>query len=53
MKSYNNIKLVSSFREISNVLEIISKAIRIFALALIILQGILLIRDTKTRTGSF
>lgn len=47
MKHYNNLKLVSSFREISNALDIISNAIRIFAFALVILQGILLVKETK------
>ena len=47
MKHFNNIKLLSSFREISNVLEIISMAFRIFAFALVIIQGILLVREAK------
>ncbi|MDD6728506.1 MAG: hypothetical protein PUE08_04710 [Eubacteriales bacterium] len=47
MKYFNSIKLLSSFREISNILEIVSAAIRIFAFVLIILQGILLIKETK------
>lgn len=47
MKNFNNIKLLSSFREISNILDIISGAIRIFAFVLVVLQGILLIRDAK------
>lgn len=48
MKYFNSIKLLSSFREISNILEIVSAAIRIFAFVLIILQGILLIKEAKT-----
>ena len=47
MKNYNNIKLLSSFREISNVLEIVSIAIKIFAFVLVILQGIMIIKETK------
>jgi hypothetical protein len=45
MKHFNNLKLVSSFREISNVLEIISNAIRIFAFVMLILQGLCLIKE--------
>ena len=52
MKKFNNIKLLSSFREISNILDIISGAIRIFAFVLVVLQGILLIRDAKKGTVS-
>lgn len=47
MKHFNNIKLVTSFREISNALDIISNAIRIFAFVLIIFQAILLVKETK------
>ncbi len=47
MKYFNNIKLISSFREISGVLEIISAAIKIFAFVLIIIQTILLFFDVK------
>ncbi len=47
MKHFNNLKLVSSFREISNVLEIISAAFRIFTFILLILQGIMLVKETK------
>lgn len=47
MKFFNNVKLVSSFREISNVLDMISGAIRIFAFVLMLLQAILLIKETK------
>ncbi len=47
MKYFNNIKLLSSFREISNVLEIISMAFRIFSFALVIIQGVLLVKETK------
>lgn len=47
MKFFNNAKLVSSFREISNVLDIISGVIRIFAFALMLLQAVLLIKETK------
>lgn len=47
MKYFNNIKLLSSFREISNILEIIAMAIKIFAFVLVILQGILLVREAK------
>lgn len=50
MKNFNNIKLLSAFREVSNVLEIVSKAIRIFALIMIILQGVLLVKETKSGT---
>ncbi len=52
MKNFNNIKLLSAFREVSDVLEIISKAIRIFALIMIILQGILLFKETKSEVKS-
>ncbi len=45
MKSFDNVKLVSSFRQVSMALELISKGIKIFALALIILQAIMLIKD--------
>ena len=48
MKNFNSIKLLTSFREISNVLEIVSIEIKIFAFVLVILQGILLIRDSKS-----
>ena len=47
IKYFNNIKLLSSFREISNVLEIISMAFRIFAFALVVVQGILLVKEAK------
>lgn len=47
MKNFNNIKLLSSFREISNVLEIVSIAIKIFAFVLVILQGVMIIKETK------
>lgn len=47
MKNFNSLKLLSSFREISNVLEIVSIAIKVFAFVLVILQGILIIRDSK------
>lgn len=47
MKNFNSVKLLSSFREISNVLEIVSIAIKIVAFVLVVLQGILLIRDSK------
>lgn len=47
MKNFNNIKLLSSFREISNILEIVSIAIKIFAFVLVILQGIMIIKETK------
>ena len=48
MKKLNTLKLLSSFREISNILEIVSIAIKIFAFVLIILQGIMLIRDNQS-----
>ncbi len=47
MKYFNNVKLVSSFREISDVLEIISGIIKIFTFVLIIFQGIMMIKETK------
>lgn len=47
MKNFNNLKMVSSFREISNALDVISNVIRIFTFILVILQGILLIKDSK------
>ncbi|MGN0522610.1 MAG: hypothetical protein ACI4IQ_08255 [Eubacterium sp.] len=47
MKHFNNIKLLSSFREISDALEIISTALRIFAFVLVILQGVLLVKEAK------
>lgn len=47
MKYFNNMKLVSSFKEISNVLDIISVIVRLVTFALVILQGILVIRDAK------
>ncbi|MDE5984183.1 MAG: hypothetical protein K2H13_02885 [Eubacterium sp.] len=52
MKFFNNVKLVSSFREISNVLDIVSGAIRIFAFVLMLLQAILLIKETKNDIAS-
>lgn len=48
MKKLNTLKLLSSFREISNILEIVSIAIKIFAFVLIILQGIMLIKDNQS-----
>ncbi|MGN0534319.1 MAG: hypothetical protein ACI4IK_08150 [Eubacterium sp.] len=47
MKHLNNIKLAGSFREISNTLDIISGVMRVFAVALMVLQGIILIKNTK------
>ena len=47
MKFFNNVKVLSSLREISKVLEIISTAFRIFAFLLVILQGFLLVKETK------
>lgn len=52
MKFFNNVKLVSSFREISNVLDIVSGVIRIFAFVLMLLQAILLIKETKSNVTS-
>ena len=49
MKNFNNLKVVSSFREISNVLEIISKSMRIFTFVLIILQAIMLIKEVNVK----
>lgn len=49
MKYFNNIKLVSSFRQISNALEIISGAIKIFAFGLIVLQAVLMIAENKKK----
>ena len=46
MKHFNNLRLLTSFREISTVLEIIAKAMRIFTFVLI-LQGIALIAEAK------
>ena len=40
-------KHFTSFREISTVLEIIAKAMRIFTFVLVILQGIALIAEAK------
>lgn len=47
MKHFNNIKLLSSFRQISSALEIIAVAIRIFAFVLVIIQGIALLGETR------
>lgn len=47
MKNLNNLKLASSFREISNALDIISGVVRIFAIALMIIQGILVFKNVK------
>lgn len=47
MKYFNNLKLVSSFREISNILSIISTVINVFALLLVVLQGVMLVTETK------
>lgn len=47
MKSFNSIKLLSSFQEISNVLEVVSLVIKVLAIVLAILQGFMLIKDTK------
>ncbi|MCH5321207.1 MAG: hypothetical protein J1E36_05550 [Eubacterium sp.] len=47
MKHFNNLKLLSSFREISNVLDIVSGVIRIIVFVLVVLQGILLIKETR------
>ncbi len=49
MKHFNNLKLVSSFREISNTLELMSKAVRFFALGLVVVQALLIIKDTKEK----
>lgn len=48
MKHFNNLRLLTSFREISTVLEIIAKAMRIFTFVLVILQGIALIGEAKS-----
>lgn len=47
MKFFSNIKLASSIREISNVLEIISLIVKIFSFLLIVLQGVKLISQMK------
>lgn len=47
MKHFNNLRLLTSFREISSVLEIIAKTMRIFTFVLVILQGIALIAEAK------
>ncbi|MCM1284767.1 MAG: hypothetical protein NC213_00970 [Acetobacter sp.] len=47
MKILNNLKLAGSFREISNALDIISGVVRIFAIALMIIQGILVLKNAK------
>lgn len=47
MKHFNNIKLLSSFREISSALEVIAMAMRIFAFVLVIIQGIAILGETK------
>ena len=47
MKHFNNLKLLTSFREISSILEIMATAMRIFAFVLVILQGISLIAESK------
>lgn len=49
MKHFNNLRLLTMFREISTVLEIIAKAMRIFTFVLVILQGIALIAEAKGR----
>ena len=47
MKHYNNIKLLSSFRQISSALEIIAVAMRIFAFVLVIIQGAAILIESK------
>lgn len=47
MKHFNNLRILTSFREISTVLEIIAKAMRIFTFVLVILQGVALIAEAK------
>lgn len=47
MKHFNNLRLLTSFREISSALEIIATAMRIFTFVLVVLQGIALIAETK------
>jgi hypothetical protein len=47
MKYLNNLKLVSSFREISQTLDYISAAIRVVSVLLLVLQAVLLFRDYR------
>lgn len=47
MKFFSNVKLASSIREISNVLEIISLVVKIFSFMLIVLQGIKVVSQFK------
>lgn len=47
MKHFNGLRLVASFREISNVLNVVSTVIKVFALLLVVFQGIMLIAETK------
>ncbi|MCC8073744.1 MAG: hypothetical protein LIO62_06440 [Clostridiales bacterium] len=47
MKHFNNLKLLTSFREISAVFRVIANTIRIFTFLLVLLQGIMLIKETK------
>lgn len=48
MKALNNIKLANSFREISNALEIVSMIVKVFALVIVVLQGVMLVKETKS-----
>jgi hypothetical protein len=47
MKNFDNLKLASSLREISSALDIISGIVRIFAVGLMVLQAVLLVKNTK------
>lgn len=47
MKAFNNVKLAGSFREISNTLDIISGVIKLFVIVLMVLQSIMIIKNTK------
>lgn len=47
MKALNNVKLASSFREISNTLDIVSGVIKLFVIVLMVLQGVMIIKNTK------
>lgn len=47
-----NSKLISSFREISNILDVISMVVRILSVAFVIIQAVTLYRNTRTSSDS-
>ncbi len=46
MKHFNNIKLLSSFRQILSALEIVSSVLKVFVFVSALLQVFLLIKET-------